>query len=70
MRSFAVISIVAAGIAAGNPIITTIINEFGFDADGLGWMELHPQLSGYKSNRFNWLAQAQVSFSGRFSVSS
>jgi len=31
-----------AALAAGNPIIVTIVNEFGFDDDGLGWVELHP----------------------------
>jgi len=35
-----------AALAAGNPMITSIINEFGFDEDGLGWMELHPLAPG------------------------
>jgi hypothetical protein len=62
MRSFAVISIVAAGIAAGNPIITTIINEFGFDADGLGWMELHPSFPEYpEMDMTGWLLTTSTS---------
>jgi hypothetical protein len=31
-----------AALAAGNPTLETYINEFGFDDEGLGWVELHP----------------------------
>ncbi|MCX6841454.1 MAG: hypothetical protein NTX53_04105 [candidate division WOR-3 bacterium] len=38
--------VLLAALAAGNPFILSIINEFGFDEDGLGWMELHPLAPG------------------------
>ena len=51
-----------AALAAGNPIITTIINEFGFDDDGLGWVELHTAIPEYpEMDMTGWLLTTNTS---------
>jgi hypothetical protein len=62
MRSFALISVAAAAIAAANPVAMTFINEFGFDDDSLGWVELHAEPpDGEAVDMTGWLLMTSTS---------
>lgn len=61
MRSFVLISIVAAAVASANPVATTFINEFGFDDDSLGWVELHAEPIGDVVDMTGWLLMTSTS---------
>jgi hypothetical protein len=50
-----------AALAAGNPTIETFINEFGFDDDGLGWVELHAEPYEGEVGMGHWLLTTNTS---------
>jgi len=51
----------AAALAAANPIALTLLNEFGFDDDGLGWVELHAEPAIGSVNMSGWLLMTSTS---------
>ncbi|MCX6841453.1 MAG: hypothetical protein NTX53_04100 [candidate division WOR-3 bacterium] len=61
MRSFVVISVVAAAFATANPVAITFINEFGFDDDSLGWVELHAEPLEDAVGMTGWLLMTSTS---------
>jgi hypothetical protein len=62
MRSFVLISIVAAAVATANPVVLTFINEFGFEDDSLGWVELHAEPpDGEAVDMTGWLLMTSTS---------
>ena len=42
MKHITLSVLLLAALAAGNPVMLTIINEFGFDDNAQGWVEVHP----------------------------
>ncbi len=62
MKSFVLTSIAAAAVAAANPVAMTFINEFGFEDDSLGWVELHAEPpDGETVDMTNWLLMTTTS---------
>jgi hypothetical protein len=62
MRSFALMSVVAAAVATANPVAITFINEFGFEDDSLGWVELHAEpLPSQVGDMTGWLLMTNTS---------
>ncbi|MCX6841456.1 MAG: hypothetical protein NTX53_04115 [candidate division WOR-3 bacterium] len=51
-----------AALAAGNPVMMTFVNEFGFDDNGLGWVELHAEPPPYEAvDMTGWLLMTSTS---------
>ena len=50
-----------SALAAGNPTLETYVNEFGFDDDGLGWVELHAAPYPDEVNMSDWLLTTNTS---------
>jgi hypothetical protein len=50
-----------AALAVGNPVLVTFVNEFGFDGDGLGWVELHAEPSAGDVDMTGWLLTTSTS---------
>jgi hypothetical protein len=50
-----------SALAAGNPVLVTFVNEFGFDGDGLGWVELHAEPSAGDVDMTGWLLTTSTS---------
>jgi hypothetical protein len=62
MRKLVLVSAVAAAFAVANPVAMSFINEFGFDDDSLGWVELHSEpIAGEATNMTGWLLMTTTS---------
>jgi len=54
MNRMIVLFLGAASLVAANPVFETMVNEFGFYADSLGWVELHDEPLGDELNLTGW----------------
>jgi hypothetical protein len=50
-----------AALATANPVLETVVNEFGFYGDSLGWVELHSEPVGYLPDMTGWVVTTNTS---------
>ncbi len=48
-------------LAFANPVMVTVVNEFGFDDQGLGWVELHAEPFSDSWDLTGWLVETSTS---------
>ena len=54
MKYVSVLLFVLVPLAFANPVVVTLVNEFGFDSLGLGWMELHAEPGSDPGDLTGW----------------
>jgi len=61
MRRTFVLWLGVAALAAANPFVLTFVNEFGFDGEGQGWVELHAEPDYGDLDLTNWILTTSTS---------
>jgi hypothetical protein len=61
MKYVLVLLSVLAALATANPVLQTLVNEFGFYGDSLGWVELHLEPVGYLPDMTGWVVTTSTS---------
>jgi len=61
MKHVLVLLSALAALATANPVLVTLVNEFGFYGDSLGWVELHLEPFGYLPDMTGWVVTTNTS---------
>lgn len=62
MKYYVVVLVsVLVPLAFANPVMVTVVNEFGFDDQGLGWVELHAEPFSDSWDLTGWLVETSTS---------
>jgi hypothetical protein len=61
MSRMIVLFLGAASLVAANPVLETMVNEFGFYADSLGWVELHAEPGDDELDLTGWQLRTSTS---------